>query len=102
MTRSRLPNRRAQETFDLEHDGQRYSVSLGFHDDGRPGEAFIQSHRRGTAIEAAARDSAILISLMIQHGLPLDEIRHGLTRDSHGHPASIIGAVVDAVSRAQQ
>lgn len=98
--RNRLPDLRAQETVDLEHDGQGYTLSLGYYDDGRPGEAFVQAHQRGTPIEAAARDSAILISLAMQHGLPLDEIRHGLTRDGRGAPASIIGAVVDAVARA--
>lgn len=99
MARIRLPNRRAQETVEIEHEGQGYTLSLGFYGDGKPGEAFIQAHQRGTPIEAAARDSAILISFFIQHGLSLDEIRHGLTRDSRGHPASIIGAVMDAVAR---
>lgn len=98
MTRLALPPRRAQETFDLDHDGQRYAVSVGLYRDGQLGEVFIQAHRRGTQIEAAARDSAILISFMIQHGLLVDQLRHGLTRDGQGFPASIVGAVLDAIS----
>ena len=35
MTRQRLPDRRPNETFDLEFDGTGYAVTIGFFSDGR-------------------------------------------------------------------
>ena len=40
MSRVRLPDRRAAETIQLEHGGQRFTVTVGFYPDGRPGEVF--------------------------------------------------------------
>ena len=40
MTRTRLPDRRAAETVQLEHGGTRFMVTIGFYPDGRPGEVF--------------------------------------------------------------
>ena len=97
MTRNTLPSRRRQETFDLDHNGQCYSVSIGLHDGGQLGEVFVQAHKRASDIEAAARDAAILVSLAIQHGVPLAQLRDATTRDGQGEPASVIGAVLDAI-----
>ena len=38
MTRARLPNRRFAATSDLEHAGSRFTVTVGFYPDGRPGD----------------------------------------------------------------
>lgn len=97
MTRATLPQRRRQETFDLDHGGQRYSVSIGLDGNGEIGEVFVQAHKRASDIEAAARDAAILISLAMQHGVPLAQLREGVTRGVQGEPASVIGAVLDAM-----
>jgi len=45
MTRVRLPERRAAETVDLDYDGTRFMVTIGFYPDGRPGEVFIHGAR---------------------------------------------------------
>lgn len=37
IERQRLPNRRRAETVDLQFDGNRYQLTIGFYDDGRPG-----------------------------------------------------------------
>ena len=97
MSRTHLPQRRYQETFDVDHGGHLFSVSVGFHHDGTPGEVFVQAHKRASDVEAAARDAAILISLAMQHGVPLQQLRDGVTRDSRGAPASVVGAVLDAI-----
>ena len=52
MTRQRLPNRRPAETADLNFDGTRYAVTIGFYPDGRPGEVFTGNARVGSSIEA--------------------------------------------------
>jgi len=50
-------------------------------------------------VEAVARDAAVTLSLGLQHGVPIESIRHAVTRNgASGAPASIIVAVVDAVA----
>jgi hypothetical protein len=44
-----------------------------------------------------ASDAAIAVSLALQHGAPLDEIRHALKRDARGNAAGPIGAALDLV-----
>lgn len=97
MTRDNLPPRRGQETFDLVFGGFRYAVSLGRYPDGRIGEVFVQADRTTTAIEAIARDAAILMSLALQHGATPEQLRAAVTRDGQKAPMTIVGAVLDAV-----
>ena len=97
MTRTSLPARRIQYTSEITHEGFLYSVSVGCHANGRPGEIFIQAHKAASPLEAVARDAAILLSLAIQHGVPLQQMREAVTRDGRGQPATIVGAVLDAM-----
>ena len=99
MIRRILPQRRAAETFDLRFWNQPFTVTVGFFDDGTPGEVFVDSRKTGGDVDAIARDAAVLLSLGLQHGTPIETIRHAVTRNgASGAPASIIGAVVDAVA----
>jgi phage protein D len=45
-----------------------------------------------------ASDSAVLASLALQHGVPLDVLRHALMRDAKGRPTSPLGLVLDRVA----
>jgi hypothetical protein len=98
MIRRTLPQRRASETFDLRFWNQSFTVSVGFFDDGTPGEVFVNSHKSGGDVEAIARDAAVVISLALQHGAAAETLRHAITRNSNGTPASILGAVVDRLA----
>ena len=94
-----LPRRRAAETFGMQFWNQPFTVTVGFFEDGTPGEVFIDSRKTGGDVEAVARDAAVTLSLGLQHGVPIESLRHAVTRDgASGAPASIIGAVVDAVA----
>ena len=98
MTERRvLPQRRAAETFELEFGGQarRFSVTTGYYDDGTFGEVFITGGKSGEQVEAIARDGAVLLSLALQYGAPLETIAGALTRDPQGAPSTVVGAVVD-------
>ena len=44
-----------------------------------------------------ARDAAVAISLALQHGTPIETIRRAVTRGGRGEPASVLGAIVDAL-----
>lgn len=95
MTRRELPARREGETFELRFWGIDFTVSFGRYPDGRVGEAFITGAKSGQDVEGTARDAAILLSLALQHDVPLSTIQHAVTRTSSGEPAAIIGAIVD-------
>jgi hypothetical protein len=97
-TRRRLPQRRSSTTFELNFWGHQFAVGIGCYPDGRIGEVFVSAHKTGGQIEALARDAAILISIALQFGAPLETIQHALTRCGRtNEPASLAAAVVDLV-----
>jgi len=87
---------RQAETFDLEVDGLRYEVTIGFFD-GRPVEVFISNHKAGNASDVAASDAGILLSLLLQYGCPIEVIAKALSRNSFGSASSVAGAAVDRI-----
>jgi hypothetical protein len=100
MTRARLPDRRLAETIDLEHGGMRFSVTVGFYPDGRPAEAFTHGAKAGSTIDGLLDDACVVVSLLIQHGVDPRGLASSMGRLGDGHPASVIGAVVDLVAAA--
>jgi hypothetical protein len=96
--RERLPNRRNAFAFGLEHGGLRFRAHVGFFQSGKVGEVFLDAAKPDSAIDAFGADAAILISLLLQRGAPLDEIGHALRRAPNGSPASLIGQVIDQLS----
>ncbi len=95
--RHRLPNRRLAETFAFEVAGLRYTCTVGRYSDGRIGELFLNNHKSNSASDANARDSAIVASLALQHGVSLETIRRALLRDSHERPSTPLGAALDII-----
>lgn len=95
--RQALSMRRRSETFEISFGGlnKSHTITVGYYDDGRPGEVFINGGKSGEQVEAIARDGAILLSMALQHGVALDTIKHAITRDSQDAPQSIVGVVVD-------
>lgn len=106
MTRETLPNRRNSVSFTLEFQGERYDVTIGNYPDRRVGEVFINrilsktSAKVGTLLDGVCRDSAILMSIALQHGVDLSTLRHAITRDEDGEPSTIVGAIVDRLNGA--
>lgn len=92
-----LPQRRRAETFEIEWGGvgRRFAVTLGFYEDGALGEVFITGGKSGEAVEAIARDAAVVLSLALQYGADIDNVAAAMTRDASEAPSSILGAVVD-------
>jgi hypothetical protein len=102
VTRTRLPDRRAAETVELEHGGQRFTVTVGFYPDGRPGEVFVHGIRTGSSLDALLADACVVVSCLIQHGVEPQELAHGMGRLGNAEPASIIGVVIDLAAAASQ
>jgi hypothetical protein len=98
MNRRLLPNRRGQITITLNWRGSRFEVSFGTYDDRTPAEAFISATKPGSEVQLLASDAAVLLSIALQHGAPLNVIKHAMAREEKNRPQSIIGAVVDALA----
>ena len=96
--RTRLPNRRPAEHFSFQCNGLSYAASIGRFPDGRLAEIFISNSKAGSHSDAGAKDAAVVCSIALQHGVPLDVIRHVLLRDAHGVAASPLGVALDVVA----
>jgi hypothetical protein len=97
--RERLPNRRACETLGFESGGMRYVASVARFPDGRLAEIFITNHKVGCDADAAAKDSAVVCSIALQHGVPVETIRKALLRDARGVASSPLGVALDLLAR---
>jgi hypothetical protein len=96
--RHRLPNRRGSETFYFICGNFHYCATVSFFNDGRLAEIFISNNKAGSATDTAAKDSAIVASLALQHGVAVDVIRHAVLRDSGGVANSPLGCALDLVA----
>jgi hypothetical protein len=96
--RGRLPNRRCAISTSFERDGASFEMTAGYYPDGRVGEVFVNADRANSLLDFLMSDAAILASLALQYGAPLDEIRHALKRDGRGQAASPIGAALDRIT----
>lgn len=79
MNRQLLPTRRAAIRYPVRHDGQNYTVTVGFFADGRPGELFLDAEKQNSALSTHAADAAVLCSLLLQTGMTPAQIRHSIT-----------------------
>ncbi len=96
--RERLPDRRGCEGFDVEALGLRFHATVGRFADGRVSEVFITNHKAGSMAGILASDSAVLCSLALQYGVPLDVIRKALMRDARGNASGPLGVVLDQLA----
>ncbi len=101
MSRERLPNRRAAESFNVEDGSLIYSCTFGRFSDGRVGEVFLQSHKPGSQSDANVRDAAVAASLALQFGCPLEVLKRALLRDSQGRPSTPLSAALDRIGEGQ-
>ena len=86
MTRMRLPDRRAAETVELEYDGTRFMVTIGFYPDGRPGEVFTHGARSGSNMDALLADACVVVSCLIQHGVEPRDLAASMGRLGNAEP----------------
>jgi hypothetical protein len=96
--RQRLPNRRASETFTLECAGLLYTVTISRFDNGHLAEIFIGNGKAGSHSDSAAKDSAVVASIALQYGVPVEVIAKALLRDPRGVASSPLGAALDLLA----
>ena len=99
--RQRLRDRRPSLVFGFECNGLCYTGSASWFDDGHLGEVFVGNHRADSHADACAKDAAILASIALQFGAPLDVLRNALLRDSQGQPSTPIGVALDLLADKQ-
>jgi hypothetical protein len=76
--RQRPPNRRAIEIADFEHAGQRSTAAISRFPNGDIAEIFLTTGKYGADVHVHAQDSAVLASLALQSGVPVETIRHAI------------------------
>ncbi len=94
--RERLPNRRRAELIDFEHDGRRWTATIGRFADRRVAEIFLDAPKASPIADMAAA-AAIVASLALQGGCPLATLRHALS----GRDVGPLGAALAIVEGAQ-
>jgi hypothetical protein len=95
--RTRLPNRRATETFDLDVAGLIYTATFSRSAESGIGEFFLNNQKSNSQADANARDSAIAFSFAVQHGADAEAIRCALSRDDQGRALGPLGAALDCI-----
>lgn len=100
--RRRLSQRRALETIAVEHDNQRYKIGLG-RERGQNDvlEVFINAQQVNSQVDVLASDGAILMSLLIQYGHPVEEIAKSMKKNPDGSPSSPLGLAAALINQAQ-
>jgi hypothetical protein len=96
--RTRLPDRRRSASFGFECAGLHYTATVSWFRGGGLGEVFLGNHRADSHADACAKDAAILASIALQFGTPLDVLRRALLRDSQGRPSTPIGCALDLLA----
>lgn len=102
MTREVLPNRRPSENEEISFFGTPVSVSFGYYDDGRVAEVFLSTRKSGSAVDIAARDTAVLLSLLLQYGCSAQIIGRAITADAQGKPEGLAGTIARLVEERQR
>ena len=96
--RERLPNRRASEQIAFACSGFTFIATVSHFLDGRLAEIFLTNGKCGSDSDVSARDAAVVGSIALQFGAPLDVIRKALMRDSQGRPSGPLGVVLDILA----
>lgn len=78
MKRERLPNRRPSISFSFEFEGHRYRATASRFHDGRIAEIFLDCGKPNTPLQLNAETASILTSLLLQHEVAADVIRHSV------------------------
>ena len=73
-SRRRLPDKRNSITHKFSVGGHEGYMHVGFFEDGTPGEVFLTMSKQGSTISGLMDSIAILISVALQYGVPLESL----------------------------
>ena len=92
--RTQLPSRRLSETISFEHCGVPYEASISRFADGSIAELFLSAGKTGSAADTLSRDTAVLLSIARQYGVPLQLMYDALVKLGDGSPAGPVGVAL--------
>src|SRR5215204_3678960 len=98
VEREVLPSRRAAETRTIRVNGTVYQMTSSRYPDGRLAEIFLTANKTGSQVDMAARDAAVVASIACQFGVPMDVLRHSLSRDARGLATGPLGTALDILA----
>jgi ribonucleoside-diphosphate reductase alpha chain len=96
--RHRLPNRRNSSTISTRFRGADFAITYSRFGDGSVAEIFISPTKVGSDAAEDARDAAIIISLALQSGVGLDQLRHSISR-ANGTATSVARHAIDVIAQ---
>lgn len=98
MTREVLPNRRGADTFEMDLRGMVFIVTFGRSPiDNRVIEIFAVCSAGSSNIDVDLCDACVAVSLALQHGASVADLRKSMLRARNGRPAGLLGAVLDEI-----
>jgi hypothetical protein len=100
--RQRLPNRRGCELIDTYFRSSKYTISIGRFANGAIAEAFVDPARFGSDAAADSIDTAIIISLSLQHRVSVEALRRSISRIEGGALGSFVGHVLDTLAQEEE
>jgi hypothetical protein len=97
--RARLATRRPSTSFAFACGPYHYVATISyFPGTNQLAEIVLGNGRAGSDIDAAAKDSAVVASIALQHGVPVDVIRKAQLRGGQGKSSSPLGAALDTIA----
>ena len=81
--------------FRCHSDGLRYTLTVGYFEDSRVAELFLSSAKAGSQVDSGAKDAAIIASIALQYGAPVQALRSAVLRDHLGRAITPIGSALD-------
>jgi hypothetical protein len=97
--RRRLPDRRASESFNFMLGSFVYVATISRFNDGTLAEIFLGNGKAGSASDGNAKEVAIIATIALQFGVPVDVIRHAVLRDDRGRAAGPLGMALEILAR---
>jgi len=79
MNRKRLPNRRGADIHVFEYGGRNYRATFGCFANGNLAEVFLDTGKPDATIQMHADDAGVLVSLLLQNGVPPSSIRRSIS-----------------------
>jgi hypothetical protein len=100
MTDERQPlsSRRKNQSMELVFDGIRFHLTVGFYDNGRIGEVWLNGPRPDSALYHITQDACVLISHLLQRFASPHALFDSMPRKADGAPASVIGAIIELLA----
>ena len=72
--RKRLSDTRSSLTHKFSVGGHEGYITVGFYEDGSPGEVFLRMSKEGTVVSGLMDSIAVLTSIALQYGVPLESL----------------------------